>query len=411
MKILVFSQQLVIGGATINAIELAACLRDHCGHQVTIFGASGPLLALIQKNQLDFWPAPEGWRHPTVKRMRALRDIVRRVRPDIVHAWEWAQCLDAYYGVHLDIGVPLLVTDMLMHVNRVLPKEVPITYGTPDLVQQAKKSGWRRAKLLLPPVDVEKNAPGVVDTAVFRERYAIRNDHVLIATVSRLDPYMKGDSLIRTIKAVAVLGEVYPLQLVIVGGGPAQYAIANHAERANALLGRQAVILTGELEDPRPAYASANVIVGMGSSALRGMAFAKPVVVVGAGGFATLFTLDTAEHFLRHGFYGCGDGTNDNSPLEDAIRALVRRDHDPDELGKFSRNFVVENFGLARAAEKLSGHLTEAAQEDVRWAAKAKDVLRTSALYLRDRVFLWRSLAVGQNTDTQQSATLVETQQ
>ena len=49
--------------------------------------------------------------------------------------------------------------------------------------------------------------------------------------------------------------------------------------------GRQVVLLTGEIADPRPAYAAADVVVGQGGSALRGMAFGKPLVVVGEGRF------------------------------------------------------------------------------------------------------------------------------
>ena len=39
--------------------------------------------------------------------------------------------------------------------------------------------------------------------------------------------------------------------------------------------------LAGEMLDPRPAYAAADVVLGMGGSALRGMAFGKPLVVQG----------------------------------------------------------------------------------------------------------------------------------
>ena len=55
--------------------------------------------------------------------------------------------------------------------------------------------------------------------------------------------------------------------------------------------GRQVVLLTGEIADPRSAYAAADVVVGQGGSALRGMAFGKPLIVVGEEGFSELLTL------------------------------------------------------------------------------------------------------------------------
>lgn len=47
--------------------------------------------------------------------------------------------------------------------------------------------------------------------------------------------------------------------------------------------GRQAILLPGALLDPRPASAAA-IVIGMGGAALRGMAFAKAVVVIGEQG-------------------------------------------------------------------------------------------------------------------------------
>ncbi len=68
------------------------------------------------------------------------------------------------------------------------------------------------------------------------------------------------------------------------------------------------MVLTGAMVDPRPAYAAADVVVGMGGSALRGMAFGKAVIVVGERNFAEIFDPDTAERFYDRGIYGLGDG-------------------------------------------------------------------------------------------------------
>ena len=72
-------------------------------------------------------------------------------------------------------------------------------------------------------------------------------------------------------------------------------------------------MLIGAMVDPRPAYAAADVVVGMGGSALRGMAFAKPVIVVGEKNFAEVFDQDTAQGFYDRGIYGLGDGSRATS--------------------------------------------------------------------------------------------------
>src|ERR1700680_2468459 len=75
---------------------------------------------------------------------------------------------------------------------------------------------------------------------------------------------------------------------------------------ANARAGRKVAVLTGELQDPRSAYAAANVVLGMGGSALRGMAFGKPLIVQGERGFWELVTLESTLTFLRPGWEGGG---------------------------------------------------------------------------------------------------------
>ena len=93
---------------------------------------------------------------------------------------------------------------------------------------------------------------------------------------------------------------------MIVGDGAARAEVEEAAAAANARAGRRVVVLAGQLGDPRPAYAAADVVLGMGGSALRGMAFGKPLMVQGEGGFWELLTPESAPMFLRQGWYGIG---------------------------------------------------------------------------------------------------------
>ena len=221
----------------------------------------------------------------------------------MIHAWDWPQCLDAYYSTR----VPTLVTDMSMVTSRFLPKALLTTFGTPELVDRARVNG-RRPVLLLPPVDIHKNAPGAEDPERFKKQYGINGADFTLVTVSRLTDWMKAESLRRTIAAVSDLGKRFPLRFVVVGDGPARTDLERLARQTNQALMRHAVVLTGAMVDPRPAYAAADVVVGMGGSALRGMAFAKAVIVVGERNFAEIFNQDTAERFYYRGIDGLGDG-------------------------------------------------------------------------------------------------------
>jgi glycosyltransferase involved in cell wall biosynthesis len=388
MKILVFAHHLEVGGTQVNAIELAAALRDFHGFDVVLFATPGPMVKLVEDKGLRFLPAPDARRHPSFARMKALREAVRQERPDLIHVWDWWGCLDTYYAVHLSMRVPMLVSDMMMSLTRILPKGLPTTFGTPEIVDRARAAGRQRVQLLLPPVDVERNAPTAVDPEPFRVRYGIKDGDITIVTVSRLASWLKSESLIRTVDAVRTLGRDLPVRLMIVGDGTERVKLERLADKVNRELKRRAVILTGALLDPRPAYAAANVVVGMGGSALRGMAFGKPVVVVGERAFSAPFTPETESFFYYKGICGLGDGSPGNERLVADIRAFAERLEQLPALGKFSRQFVVRHFSLNTISAQLAEFcLCAAAEAPCFWSTTA-DGLRTAAIYLRERRFL-----------------------
>jgi len=391
MKILVFAHRLELGGTQTNAIELAAALRDLHGHDVVLFATPGPAVRLAERKRLRFLPAPDAHVHPSAARMRSLREAVRSERPELLHVWDWWQCLDAYYSVHLPMRIPMVVSDMMMELTRVLPKALPTTFGTPEIADQARAAGRRRVGLLLPPVDVDLNAPGAADPLPFRRQYGIENGEVTLVTVSRLSHWLKSESLLRTVEVVRTLGRELPLRFVIVGDGGVRPRLEHLAQETNTELGRPAVLLTGALVDPRPAYAAADIVVGMGSSALRGMAFGKPVVVVGAGGFSAPLTPETAESFLYRGIYGRGDGTPGNVRLAADIRELAEHPERLASLGEFSRQFVVRHFSLETVSASLAEFCQGAVTEVPRLRVAAADGLRTAIVYLRERRFLVHS--------------------
>jgi glycosyltransferase involved in cell wall biosynthesis len=388
MKILVFAHQLEVGGTQTNAIEISAALRDFYGYEVLIFATPGPMVKLVEEKGLRFIPAPEPHGHPSPARMRVLREVVRHERPDLLHVWDWYQCLDAYFAVHLPMRIPMVVTDMMMSLTRMLPKCLPTTFGIPELLDRARSDGWRRLEFIPPPIDVNLNAPGAVNPRPFRERYGMEHNDITLVIVSRLSTWMKAESLLRTIDVVRTLGRDIPLRLVIVGEGLLSAKLERLAEEINFELGRHAVVLTGVLLDPRPAYASADIVIGMGGSALRGMAFSKPVVIVGERGFSAPLKPETAELFYHKGIYGLGDGGSDNRQLITDIRRLA--DH-PDQrfiLGKFSRQFVVQHFSLETVCERLAEFFRSALREAPRFHSAAVDGLRTAAICLKERSFL-----------------------
>ncbi len=387
MKLLVFAHRLELGGTQVNAIELAAELRDQHGYDIIFHASEGPALEMVRDKGLRFVPAPDVRFHPSPQRINALRKLVRREKPDLIHAWDWWQGLEAYYGTYLTNGVPLLISDMNMDLTRSMPRNVPTTFGFPDLTEDAAEHGWQTPMTLLPPVDTRTNAPQAINSSAFRTRHGAKLNDVVIVSVSRLSNEMKSDSLFRAIEVIRTLGQNMPLKLMIVGDGAARAALQEKADAANRHLYREAVILTGAMADPREVYAAADIVLGMGGSALRGLAFGKPLVVVGANGFAVAFTQTTAPTFLKTGMYGTGDGKSGNPAMFEALRPLVQRPQLRAQLGPFGRDYVMQHHDLTRVTARLAEYCETAVNHKNLSRANLADAARTAFYYMRERRF------------------------
>jgi glycosyltransferase involved in cell wall biosynthesis len=380
MKILVFAHSFEIGGTQVNAIELAAALRDAHGHEIVVFATPGPMVAAVEAKGLRFVPAPRASTHPSFARMLALRDLIRTECPDLIQVWDWPQCLDAFFDAHLLLRIPVVVTDQSMGVSRILPKTLPTTFGTPELVDRARALGRSQLEMIPPPVNIHSNAPGAVNPAEFRERFAVQPGQITLITVSRLTRWMKAESITRTIDVIGKIASNVPVRFVVVGDGDARERLQRQAHDVNSAVGREAVLLTGPMVDPRPAYAAADIVIGMGASALRGMAFMKPVVIVGERGFCAPFDPSTADAFYYKGIYGLGDGDPGNRRLFEIINDLVHNPERFDTLGRFSREFVVQHFAVETIAARLDAFMRQTISRPGKFHAAAVDGARTAAV-------------------------------
>ena len=99
---------------------------------------------------------------------------------------------------------------------------------------------------------------------------------------------------------------------------------------------------------------AADIVIGMGSSALRAMAFAKPLIVQGEYGFWELLTPDSAPMFLRQGWYGIGSDAGDRGAstarLEKILGGLLGDRAAWPKLGDYGRKLILERFSLDHAA-------------------------------------------------------------
>jgi glycosyltransferase involved in cell wall biosynthesis len=348
MKILVYPHDLGMGGSQTNAIELAGELT-RLGVECTVFGQPGTLNARIAELGLPFVASVAPGRRPSPAVVRQLRELVATGRFDVVHGYEWPPTLEAVLAVRGLPGTAVVSTVMSMAVAPFIPSWVPLVVGTQQIAATEMAAGRPRVELLEPPVDLRHNVPpDPAGLDAFRRSWGL-DGRPLVVCVTRLAAQLKLEGLLTLME---VAGGQQQFQLLIVGDGPSREEVRRAAEHANAAAGARTVVLTGELLDPRPAYAVADVVVGMGGSALRALAFAKPLIVQGERGFFEPLTAETLPMFGWQGWYGVGDGSG--SGRARLLSALAPLLHDPglrDERGRFGRE-VVERCSLTSAAAR-----------------------------------------------------------
>jgi glycosyltransferase involved in cell wall biosynthesis len=345
VKILVYPHAMEIGGSQLNAIELAAAVRD-IGHEVAVIAEPGPLAERLSSLGLEHLALDAGRRRPSPATVRLLRRLISERGYDIVHGYEWPPGIEAFYAAGRRAAA--VCTVMSMSVAPFLPASLPLVVGTYELRERTAGRRSGPVHLIEPPIDVDDNAPGH-PAEEFRDRFGLDEDHFDVVIVGRLVRELKLEGVLTAIKVVGELGRELPIRLVIVGDGPARAVVETRATEVNAALGRRAVVLTGQLDDPRPAYAAASVSLAMGGSALRALAFGRPLIVQGERGFFELLTPESCDVFLRQGWYGLGDGDG-AVRLAKILRELAAGPDRVAELGAYGRHLVVERFGLRRAA-------------------------------------------------------------
>lgn len=356
-RVLVQVNSLELGGTQLNALDFALAVKKH-GFESVIFGPDvtlphgrTSLLDVAAERGVDVGVFPV---QPSVLAGGA-REFARRaagVRPDLIHVYgTWAGERTAYWGPCLLGRRPLVHTVYEMVVSPQVYRHTPLIVGTGYLLDECKDRPGLTG-LISPPVDLTRDAPGVVDTSAFLASIGSDPSHTRIGLVSRLDENMKALSVEAAINAVADLGDP-TLELLVAGAGSAFARLARLAEERNALLGRPAIRLLGALADPRPVYASADLMLGMGGSAARALAFGRPLIVQGERGTAEVFTEATAASLYRRSFWNDIPHPDPARHLAATIRGVL---DDPAlrHTSAFARGFAERNFGLSAMAARLA---------------------------------------------------------
>lgn len=387
MRILVYPHTMEIGGSQTNAIELAAAVRD-MGHEVVVHAPDGPLVARVDELGLEHVPRRPTFGSPGAGTALHLRRLIVERGIDVVHGYEWPPILEGFAATWLQrTPVATVGTVMSMSVAPFIPDSLHLVVGTARIRAAASLGRRGRVHLIEPPVDTVANAPG---RRVDPDRVPLGLDSALprIVIVCRLVADLKLEGLLTAVRAAGALADRRPVQLLLVGDGPAAGEVRQAAEQVNRGRSTPVVVLAGEHADPRWAYDSADICVGMGGSALRALAFGKPLVVQGEGGFFETLTPQTLPVFLDQGWFGTSHLTRTEA-VDHLVEQLTALLDDPGrraELGSFGQELVESRFSLTSAAAAQEEIYREARADRVRGVRRARDSAASGVGLLRYKI-------------------------
>ena len=355
LKVLVHLNNLELGGTQINAVDLAAQMRVR-GVESILLGSrntlpAGPsLIEIAAARDLEihlYDPAPT-----IFPRARQVASFARRHQVDLVHVYgSWGGgTRPTYWGPSRFARTPWVQTVYEMSVPADNYRHMPMIVGTHYQHDEAQDRPGRTI-LIRPPVDLTENQPDARSGAEFRMVNRI-GDGPLLVIVSRLDVIMKTVPTFAAIDAMRVLASA-GATLAIVGTGDNVEAIRFRADEVNREVGRNAVRMVGPMADPRPAYAAADIMLGMGGSAARTLAFAKPLIAQGEAGWSALFEPSSAETLARSSYWSPEEVPDPAARLVATITPLLADIERRTELGSFGREFAAKNFALTAMADRL----------------------------------------------------------
>jgi glycosyltransferase involved in cell wall biosynthesis len=357
VNVLVTLNSLIVGGSQLNAVDLAIAAQQHgvrsviVGYRSTLPASGASMLDAANERGVALHVLDVAT--DTIAAAPALARLADEHDIDLVHAYGGWDLRAAFLGPCRWGRRPLVQTVYEMYVpSQTYPRQ-PLIVGTGYLLDEQQAGRPGPVDLISPPVDLTTDTPDH-DASAFVTRFGLDPSRLRVVIVSRLATSMKERGVQQTIEAMASLDRDH-VDLLVVGSGDAESRLRAAGDRVNGLLNRPAVTFLGAMHDPRGAYGVADVVIGMGSSAARALAFGKPLIVAGEHGWYRTFDRDTSAMLFRNSFWGDETDPDPVAGLSHQIRDLVDDADRRRDLGRYGREFAEGHFGLQVMAGRLAG--------------------------------------------------------
>jgi len=382
------------GGVESYAIRLARGLKER-GHRVIVASHGGLLVPELEASGIEHFRVNfAGGR--MVPGVIALRRLLEREHVDVVNAHNWRAGSVSYVACRR-AGVPYVLT---IHGTRSPVNRYTVFYWSRRVAVVSEASrrnlvegfGLRPERVVksIIGVDTDRFRPAEPDRSLEQElgldRSAPRAVHV-----SRFS-HSKAPVALAAIEAMEALEKEVPgVELVVVGQGPEQRAVARAAERMNARLGRRAVFALGGRSDIPQILSLGSVVIGTASVVLEAMACGRVVVAAGKGGYFGIVrpgNLAKAEASCFADHEAVGEVTPEL--LKEDLARLLRDPAEAGRLGEFGRETAESRYGVTR----LTAEVEALYREELCECARVKRALVFHLNQIGDLIFTLPALKV-----------------
>lgn len=296
MKILILADTLDIGGAETHIYELSRSLFS-LGHEVFVYSGGGATADRIEALGIKVYKtdAIKGLPYTTLRAIFELSLIIRKIKPDIVHA-HTRRTLFLSRTVCGPLGFPLTFT---AHANFKLGLKRLLTLPPKRILAVSKDIGNRFKSLGVKEIIIVNNG---IETEEFLGKLPKRS-HEKIVHASRLD---KDTSLPAELLCLIAprLIKLGIKEIIILGGGNDFQRIKQKAQKTNALLNKEFIKTVGGVTNTAPYLYDSPLFVGVSRAALEAGASSSPVVLSGNEGHFGLLTKENFKEASLGNFCG-----------------------------------------------------------------------------------------------------------
>jgi len=372
MKILHVITRLIFGGAQQNTV-MSCRAQVVAGHVVTlafgpIYGPEGSLLEEAKTTGAELVEMPSMRRavnpYRDVLCCRALRRLIRRVQPDVVHthsskagilgrAAAWAQHVPAVihtvHGLPFHPRQPAIIQRAYITAERWAARRchhlIAITPAMVEAFVQHNITPQEKFTVIHSGVDASKFSPRPQLRDGVRRELGIPVHAPVVGIVARLDPYKGHDDLLRIFPRLE--RRITGLRMLFVGDGWGRAKVQRHP-----LVRAGKVVLTGLVSLERiPGYLSAMDVKvlpsyqeGQSRTLVEALLCACPIVAYDVGGIRSI-CIDRQTGLLVT--------AGEVDTLADAIAWMLDHPAERADMARRGRAHVQQTFTAERMFEQL----------------------------------------------------------